>query len=102
MLLATTTEALRLPSNHRAQISMQAEGMTRVGRGEPMPWKLAETKKQTAARPTGFTAFYSKAIPTDDPAVSCWLAPEGDENGKYICARDCDLWSDGLAPDDSY
>ena len=56
---------------------------------------VAEQPQRVERAISGLTVFYSEDPPSEtEVGLSCWLAPEGDENGKYICARDCDLWSD--------
>ena len=71
-------------------------------RGSPMPWKLPEGRKtKVDDESCSFTMFYSDE-PVEDVDVTCWLAPEDDANGQFICARDLDLCEKGKNHDDSY
>jgi len=71
-----------------------------------MPWKLGKktiaNEEEVPSTTAGLTVFYSDVAISDEADVSCWLAPEGDEKGVWICARDVTLWDEGESSDDSY
>jgi len=89
----------------RAAVSMQQLEPQRAQRGSPMPWKLGnEPSASTATDERGIVVFYAPEPLADESDTTCWLAPDGDPNGPYICSRDVDLWDhhDSKILEDSY
>jgi len=81
----------------RASIDRAATAVMSDAAGKPPP-RTADTKMGAQKE---IAVFYSDEIP-EDCTTSCWLSPDGDKHGKYICSRDVDLWEVGESHDDSY
>lgn len=97
----------------RSLSPLMSEAQPGVQRGEPMPWKLGtktavEEPVSSSELPSAY--FYCDEVDAVAAAsTSCWLAPEDDPNGQYICASDAVLAANPTLgatresyPEDSY